>query len=204
MTDDILITKQQRNIKYQIWLMLAIVTVSLLLGFLLIPKDENQKQRLISLVGTTNQGGLVSPTVNLDELLSFDTQSEKPKWTMLIVGGACDTKCKEVLRETKHVHMLLGKNSLRVHRIYLQDQSIFSFTKISNLKDEHPHLKMVSGNVDALRKATEKATSAWDSEETRVFVLTPDNEAVLYYSKAHYLGGLLDDLKHLLKYSPSR
>ena len=204
MTDDILITKQQRNIKYQIWLMLAIVTVSLLLGFLLIPKDENQKQRLISLVGTTNQGGLVSPTVNLDELLSFDTQSEKPKWTMLIVGGACDTKCKEVLRETKHVHMLLGKNSLRVHRIYLQDQSIFSFTKISNLKDEHPHLQMISGNVDALRQATEKATSAWDSKETRVFVLTPDNEAVLYYSKAHYLGGLLDDLKHLLKYSPSR
>ena len=204
MTDDILITKQQRNIKYQIWLMLAIVTVSLLLGFLLIPKDENQKQRLISLVGTTNQGGLVSPTVNLDELLSFDTQSEKPKWTVLIVGGACDMKCKEVLRETKHVHMLLGKNSLRVHRIYLQDQSIFSFTKISNLKDEHPHLQMVSGNVDALRQATKKATSAWDSEETRVFVLTPDNEAVLYYSKAHYLGGLLDDLKHLLKYSPSR
>ena len=203
MTDDILITKQQRNIKYQIWLMLAIVTVSLLLGFLLIPKDENQKQRLISLVGTTNQGGLVSPTVNLDELLSFDTQSEKPKWTMLIVGGACDTKCKEVLRETKHVHMLLGKNSLRVHRIYVQDQSIFSFTKISNLKDEHPHLQMVSGNVDALRQATEKATSAWDSEETRVFVLTPDNEAVLYYSEDHYLGGLLDDLKHLLKYSPS-
>ena len=204
MTDDILITKQQRNIKYQIWLMLTIVTVSLLLGFLLIPKDENQKQRLISLVGTTNQGGLVSPTINLDELLSFDTQSEKPKWTVLIVGGACDMKCKEVLRETKHVHMLLGKNSLRVHRIYLQDQSIFSFTKISNLKNEHPHLQMVSGNVDALRQATEKATSAWDSEETRVFVLTPDNEAVLYYSKAHHLGGLLDDLKHLLKYSPSR
>ena len=204
MSDDISITNQQRNMKYQIWLMMAVIIVSLLFGFLLIPKDENQKQRLISLVGTTNQGGLVSPTVNLDELLSFDTKSEKPKWTVLIAGGACDLRCKEVLKETKHVHMLLGKNSLRVHRVYMREQSIFNSAEISNFKDDHPHLRIVPGNVDALRQATEMATSAWDSKETRVFVLTPDNLAVLYYSKDHDLGGLLDDLKHLLKYSPNR
>ncbi|MAJ81127.1 MAG: hypothetical protein CMK30_07390 [Porticoccaceae bacterium] len=204
MTDDIPITKQQRNMKYQIWLMMAIVVLSLLVGFLLIPKDENQKQRLISLVGTTNQGSLVSPTVNLDELLVFDTELEKPKWTVLIVGGVCGSRCKEVLKETKHVHMLLGKNSLRVHRVYMQEQSIFNSAKISNLQDDHPHLSIVPGNIEALRLATETATSAWDAEETRVFVLTPDNEAVLYYSVDHDLGGLLDDLKHLLKYSPNR
>ncbi|MBV32538.1 MAG: hypothetical protein CMK36_03730 [Porticoccaceae bacterium] len=204
MTDDIPITKQQRNMKYQIWLMMAIVVLSLLVGFLLIPKDEHQKQRLIALVGTTNQGGLVSPTVNLAEILSFDTELEKLKWTVLIVGGACDLRCKEVLKETKHVHMLLGKNSLRVRRVYIQDQSIYNSARISNLQDDHPHLSIVPGNIDALRVATETATSAWNAEETRVFVLTPDNEAVLYYSVDHDLDGLLDDLKHLLKYSPLR
>ena len=204
MNEDTIVAKQQRNMKYQIWLMMAIVVVSLLFGFLLVPKDEIQKQRLISLVGTTNQGGLVSPSINLDELLSFDTKSDKPKWTILIAGGTCNLRCKEILKETKHVHMLLGKNSLRVHRVYIQERSVFNSVSNSNFRDHNPHLRIVSGNIEGLRQATEMATSAWDSEETRVFVLTPDNEAVLYYSVDHDLGGLLDDLKHLLKYSPNR
>jgi hypothetical protein len=40
--------------------------------------------------------------------------------------------------------------------------------------------------------------------ETRYFVVTPDYQAVLYYTQQHDGGGLLEDLKHLLKYSPNR
>jgi hypothetical protein len=48
-------------------------------------------------------------------------------------------------------------------------------------------------------------TSAdWDMLDTRYFVVTPDYQAVLYYTQQHDGGGLLEDLKHLLKYSPNR
>jgi hypothetical protein len=41
-------------------------------------------------------------------------------------------------------------------------------------------------------------------QDTRYFVLTPDNLAILFYSEDDDAGGLLEDLKHLLKYSPDR
>ena len=44
----------------------------------------------------------------------------------------------------------------------------------------------------------------WDMRDTRYFVVTPDNEAILYYTQDNDVTGLLEDLKHLLKYSPDR
>jgi len=50
------------------------------------------------------------------------------------------------------------------------------------------------------------ATSSmdWDFSDTRYMVVTPDNDAILYYTQDDDVMGLLDDLKHLLKYSPDR
>jgi hypothetical protein len=44
----------------------------------------------------------------------------------------------------------------------------------------------------------------WDLSDTRYMVVTPDNDAILYYTQDDDVMGLLDDLKHLLKYSPDR
>jgi len=44
----------------------------------------------------------------------------------------------------------------------------------------------------------------WDMLDTRYFVVTPDNKAILYFTAENDANGLLDDLKHLLKYSPDR
>jgi hypothetical protein len=47
-------------------------------------------------------------------------------------------------------------------------------------------------------------TADWDMTDTRYFVVTPDNKAILYFTSDNDANGLLDDLKHLLKYSPDR
>jgi len=48
------------------------------------------------------------------------------------------------------------------------------------------------------------SSSDWDMQEPRYFVVTPDHRAILYYTKDYDGSGLLEDLKHLLKYSPDR
>jgi hypothetical protein len=50
-----------------------------------------------------------------------------------------------------------------------------------------------------------KNTSAdWDMADTRYFVVTPDAEVILYFTQDDDVMGLLEDMKHLLKYSPDR
>jgi hypothetical protein len=40
--------------------------------------------------------------------------------------------------------------------------------------------------------------------DTRYFVVTPDAEVILYFTQDDDVMGLLEDMKHLLKYSPDR
>ena len=64
------ITPKQRGFQYQIWLMLLIVGGVILAGFILVPKTEQQRQEIISMLGTTNIGELVRPTLDLRPYLT--------------------------------------------------------------------------------------------------------------------------------------
>ena len=54
--------------------MLIIVIGVIATGFLMIPKTEQQRQKMIERLGTTNMGQLVSPSVDLSSLLAPLTQ----------------------------------------------------------------------------------------------------------------------------------
>ncbi len=205
MNDKLPATKGQRAFQYQIWLMVAIVFGVILAGFLLVPSNEEQRQKMISLFGTTNQGALVSPAVDLASLLSEVKVSDVPKWTVLVVGGnACDDRCQAVLRETKNVHMLLGKSTGRVQRVYLPDSRSVDAQSVVSLQTEHPFLQIVPIDTGRLQVLLSDSSAAWDMTDMRYLILTPDNLAILFYTNDHNASGLLDDLKHLLKYSPDR
>ena len=65
MSENTEISAKQRGFQYQIWLMLLIVGGVILAGFIMVPKTEQQRQQMISLLGTTNIGELVKPTLCL-------------------------------------------------------------------------------------------------------------------------------------------
>jgi hypothetical protein len=205
MDDDIPVTKTQRAFQYQIWLMMAIVFGVILAGFLLVPTNEESRQRMIDLFGTTNQGALVKPAIDLTAVLPAVNSASAPKWTVLVIGGnGCDASCRDVLRETKNVHMLLGKYTGRMQRMYLPDSRTVDADAITSLQAEHPFLEIIPIDVARLQELLAGSSAAWDMQDTRYFVLTPDNLAILFYSEDDDAGGLLEDLKHLLKYSPDR
>ena len=205
MNDDIPVTRTQRAFQYQIWLMMAIVFGVILAGFLLVPTNEESRQRMIDLFGTTNQGALVKPAIDLTAVLPAVNSASAPKWTVLVIGGnGCDASCRDVLRETKNVHMLLGNYTGRMQRMYLPDSRTVDADAITSLQAEHPFLEIIPIDVARLQELLAGSSAAWDMQDTRYFVLTPDNLAILFYSEDDDAGGLLEDLKHLLKYSPDR
>jgi hypothetical protein len=208
MTEKTPITRQQRGFQYQIWLMLVIVIGVILAGFLMVPDTEEERQKMIELFGTTNQGDIVSPMVDVSPLLDLvDTQpaAEAPKWKVLIVGGmGCDSGCQEVLSNSRNVHMLLGKMTRRLERIYLPDIATIDSINLKELQAKHPLLLIHPIETAKISALLQGSSAAWSMEDVRYFIVTPDQKAILYYTQAHDGGGLLEDLKHLLKYSPKR
>ena len=199
------ITKQQRGFQYQIWLMLLIVGGVILAGFLMVPKTELQREQMISIMGTTNLGELVKPILDFAPLLSGVEVTEKPKWKIVIAGGTgCDKVCEDMLFNSRQVHMLLGKSTRRVERVYLADMATVDTESLELIKLQHPFLTILPNNIDVFAQIVSKSSADWDLQEARYFVVTPDLKAILYYTKEFDGAGLLDDLKHLLKYSPDR
>jgi len=194
---------KQKSFRYQIWLMLIIVFGVIAAGFLMVPKSEEQRQKMIDLFGTTNQGYLVKPTLDMSPLLAEIPKTEKPKWQIVIAGGdTCGQSCEEILLNTRQIHMLLGKYTGRVQRVLLQGPN--QLIDSEWLSQEHPFLQLTSVEFSQLSAVLKNSTADWDMTDIRYFVVTPDNKAILYFTVDDDANGLLDDLKHLLKYSPDR
>mgnify|MGYP001592200163 FL=1 len=205
MTEPTSTTNQQRNFQYQIWLMLIIVFGVILAGFLMVPKTEEQRLAMMERLGTTNQGEIVTPTVDMSSLLAALPQDEAAKWKVVVAGGeGCDQGCQDVLVNSRQIHMLLGKSSRRLERVYLPDAANLQLIDLEELQAVHPYLVINPIDSSALKKLLQGSSADWDMAEARYFVVTPDYQAVLYYTQQHDGGGLLEDLKHLLKYSPNR
>ena len=111
----------------------------------------------------------------------------------------------EIIHNTRQVHILLGKYTRR-------EQSVYFCQIISNLRELDVDSSVNSIHflkISAIDKAElgvllGDSSAEWDMLDTRYLVVTPDHKAVLYYGAEDDVNGLLDDLKHLLKYSPAR
>ena len=203
MSDQQSLTAKQQSFRYQIWLMLIIVFGVIAFGFLMVPKSEEQRQKMIELFGTTNQGQLVKPALDVSAVLAAVPAPEKPKWKIVIVGGNfCDQTCEDLLLNTRQIHMLLGKYTGRVQRIFLQGPN--QVMDEQWLTEQHPFLQLADLDGDQFKRLLVNNSADWDMASIRYFVVTPDNKAILYFTADNDANGLLDDLKHLLKYSPDR
>ena len=203
MSDQKSLEAKQKSFRYQIWLMLIIVFGVIAFGLLMVPKSEEQRQKMIELFGTTNQGQLVKPALDIGAALAAVPAPEKPKWKIVIVGGNfCDQTCEDILLNTRQIHMLLGKYTGRVQRIFLQGPN--QIMDEQWLTEQHPFLQLADLDGDQFKQLLVNNSADWDMASIRYFVVTPDNKAILYFTADNDANGLLDDLKHLLKYSPDR
>lgn len=195
---------RNKRMQIQIWIMLIMVVGVTLAGTLMVPKTEEERQRLIELFGTTNQGALIKPAIDITSALDEETASSL-KWKILVAGGqSCDDSCQKVILETRQIHILMGKLVRRAERIYIADAEQLDDQQYDQLALAHPHLKIQRQGLSQLSTLLAGSSMNWDLSDTRYMVVTPDNDAILYYTQDDDVMGLLEDLKHLLKYSPDR
>jgi hypothetical protein len=195
---------RNRGMKIQIWIMLIMVGSVMLAGTLMVPNTEEERERMIGLLGTTNQGALIKPAIDISSALEEETASSL-KWKILVAGGqSCDDSCQKVILDTRQVHILMGKLVRRAERVYLADAAQLNGEQYDQLALAHPHLNIQRSGLAELSRLLANSSMDWDLSDTRYIVVTPDNDAILYYTQDDDVMGLLDDLKHLLKYSPDR
>jgi len=195
---------RNRGMKIQIWIMLIMVGSVMLAGTLMVPTTEEERERMIELLGTTNQGTLIKPAIDITSALDEESASSL-KWKILVAGGqSCDDSCQQVILDTRQVHILMGKLVRRAERVYLADAAQLDGEEFDQLALAHPHLNIQRRGLAELSALLATSSMDWDFSDTRYMVVTPDNDAILYYTQDDDVMGLLDDLKHLLKYSPDR
>ncbi|ETN93502.1 hypothetical protein U062_01392 [Gammaproteobacteria bacterium MOLA455] len=195
---------RNRGMKIQIWIMLIMVGGVMVAGTLMQPKSEEDRQQLMATLGTTNQGQLVKPAV--DARAVFPANPDKAaKWKIVVAGGdSCDAACNQVILDTRSVHILMGKLVRRAERVYLANAEQLQQQEFDDLSLAHPHLTIQTTGLNEFTQLLKNTSAEWDMADTRYFVVTPDAEVILYYTQDDDVMGLLEDMKHLLKYSPDR
>ncbi|MDC1513791.1 hypothetical protein N8456_06835 [Porticoccaceae bacterium] len=195
---------RNRGMKIQIWIMLIMVGGVMVAGTLMQPKSEEQRQQLMATLGTTNQGQLVKPAV--DARTVFPANPDKAaKWKIVVAGGdSCDAACNQVILDTRSVHILMGKLVRRAERVYLADAEQLQQQEFDDLSFAHPYLTIQTTGLNEFKQLLKNTSADWDMADTRYFVVTPDAEVILFFTQDDDVMGLLEDMKHLLKYSPDR
>lgn len=194
----------------QLLLMVAIVLGTIVAGFLMFPDTQQERDELLSELGTTNQGTFLIPPRPLDGL-GLESADGEPwrvaeherKWRLVIPGGAgCRDQCREMVYRTRQVHKLLGRDTGRLERLYLSlDDSLEDETS-AYFEKEHPYLDVVYADRSAFATWAENTNLGWQAGTIRALLVDPRGDAMMFYTPEHEGNQILEDLKHLLKYSP--
>ena len=140
--------------------------------------------------GTTNQGELVTPSVDgttmSEELANFST------WVLIQpIEGGCGDQCRQMLYLSRQVVTGLGKDANRVQRVVLISTDTAEL--MEHLGVEHPDVKVVTGMTTIKRVAT--------GDGPVLLLMDPNHNVMMLYSLDKAGKPMLRDLKHLLKIS---
>jgi hypothetical protein len=194
----------------QLWLILGVTAAVLAAGFLLMPRDPAGKDRLLGLLGTSNHGQLLSPVAPMTDLglvstsgAEVDWRSLERRWRMVIAAPVpCEKDCREALYVTRQVHVRLARNAERVERVLVAVGAELDASTAALIEREHPQLRVLLVAPERFAAWPGAQQVDWTGDQPRVLLVDAWGAAVLSFTPAHSGAELLEDLNHLLKYSP--
>ena len=203
--------KRGKNLNIHVWLMTGILSVVIIAGFWVFPKTQEERDALLGWLGTTNHGTFIQPIVDINDLPLWDADDniwnyadQKVKWRYLIADdGQCRETCREMLYTTRQVHIRVGKNSKRLERLYLLLGDEISPEARQYLTTEHPYLKVVKSRTEDYASWLQGSNTGWQPGVMRILVVDQNGRAMMFYGLEHDGNGILEDINHLLKYSPT-
>jgi len=160
--------------------------------------------------GTTNVGNLVRPARPLrlpDDLLAADrplNEFLQGKWTLVYIGDAdCDTVCVENLYKMRQIRIAQNEDMKRVQTLYLLLDDRIPESLAAMLRENYSNLAVVP--VTAAQAAQLAPYFLIDGTgmqaAERVYFIDPLGNLMMYYTPDADPGGMLKDLRKLLKVS---
>ncbi len=160
--------------------------------------------------GSTNHGTLVHPARPLSfpaGILAGDTPLNdylQGKWTLLYIGDAdCDAVCNTNLYNMRQVRIAQNEEMRRVQRLFLVRSETIPGALETLLEQDYSNMAVARITAEQARQIAPdflmNGVSMQGAE--RVYIVDPLGNLMMYYPPGADPGGMLKDLKKLLKYS---
>lgn len=148
--------------------------------------------------GRTNHGELLEPIVNIRDAVPESPLHEHNDGHWLLVypnEGVCDAACEFSLYTVRQSRLMLGKEMDRLGRLFLHGESL---PDTVYLAEEHEGLVALSDSrINALlNNKRPKAVSAGG-----YYLVDPLGNLVMYFPPEIEPSDMVEDIKHLLKFS---
>jgi hypothetical protein len=172
---------------------------------------------LVSTIGTSNNGSLVTPprqigaaTFTDDVGAAYAWQDLDPRWTIVVInrGTVCNNACQQRLYFTRQLHIALGKEFNRVQRVLLADNvpqvvSLVSspaegFDKLAaQLASQHQGLVPLVMDATAIESYFPEIVDS----DAQWFLVDPAGWIMMRFDDSLDYKAVITDLKFLLKNS---
>lgn len=174
-------------------------------------------------LASKNNGDLIRPAVQLKEVFAEAKDASlrevwDDKWSMVIrVIGHCDEHCRQSLYLSRQIHIRLDKQANRVQRVMLVDNALTDPAFLEFLEKEHTLLKVIdlssargSRKVNQFDQVLQETVAATNTQildaapQLSFFLVDQSGFAMMTYHQGHAGNDILQDMKHLLKFSRGR
>jgi hypothetical protein len=188
-------------------LILGSLIAVMLLSTLLFRASVNGQIDLPQLLGTKNNGTLISPPRAIAELPLqlgngevFDFAKQPKRWRILLSASShCDSQCQQNLYLTRQIHIALGKDSNRVQRYLVVTQWPLD-AEFEKLLQEHPKLQVLKVDANAFDQYFAKS-QLQPLRDQQYIVVDPAGWLMMSYGPQHDGKAVIKDLKFLLSNS---
>lgn len=174
-------------------------------------------------VGTTNNGNLINPPMDVTGLdmrdadgeLQFRSFEERIEgvdaddyvpepWLMVMVSTrGCDQACLDRIHGLRQLHVTLGADQPRVRRYFLHaDNASLPDALRERFREQFPSMGLSRGDAQRIRSSLVNADVTTDLDsDLHIFLVDPVGNVMMWYDSSHTLDQIQDDLERLLEFS---
>lgn len=159
-------------------------------------------------VGTTNNGDLVEPPVELldwslqspdgemlDEAILSDVEEE---WTLVYFNAdGCDRICQDKIYSMRQLRLMLGRNALHVERLYVYGG--LGQKEIDSVRNAFPDMVMATGEKKALERVGNQLKQPGHEGDDRLYLVDPVGQVMMSFPADMKPRLVYKDLKKLIK-----
>jgi len=185
---------------WPLYIIVGMVMSVLVLGYLLAPKTEEGKLAWVEILGTTNNGILLNPPVDVlpNQILGLDGQPwiamDDSTWKMvLLVQGDCGETCTVRMQELHAMRIRLQRDASEL-TLGLLVPDAENLPDIPVADDIH---ELLLGGTTLLENLRQTNVRHW--QQPVVLVMNPIDMFMLAYPPENPGVEILEDFEHLLK-----